>query len=296
MAKYTQEKIEEIICNGSARTKARLYLRDRVALLPEGTEYIMRIGGPERLLSSVRIEDRSEFDRIVSRGLRIEAGIINLYFVIAEYRLRQTELTEAIRHRANLNNGEDLINSVLMRATDPLSPFVPPLRSSGERNLFDQDLPDDPEDTQEKRIEERRKLLTNPLSVISFLCTPQEITDQGYLRIRTDGHRIEDLSVINGRIKSLRSDLRTLYEVYIYRERATKRFIRDSQNFPPIPEYGEILKKYYDLLIQEAGPALPSNGGPDNRVPALRDLLRQEDDRIPDEIEVSDDMGYYKTL
>ena len=91
--KYSTNKIQEIIDEGSVKDKATLFLRDRMGYFQNGLSFILDFGVPEILTDSVAPEDQPQWNEYISWGLRIENAFRDL----------KTFMETASRHRENLS-------------------------------------------------------------------------------------------------------------------------------------------------------------------------------------------------
>lgn len=268
--RYTQREILTIIEGSSVKQKSRLYLRDRVSILPLGPDFILQVGQPDQLLTSVLSVDQTEFNRVVSWGFRVETGVLNLFSILTEIRVLREQLREAEIHRLNLNRSEVLINEILTIATQ------------------------DAKDPQGERVRILRQLpIGRP-----FADTETEFDQGGYLRIRTEGETEKDLTQINRRIRTLRGNSERLIRIYLTHEIALRRFIERGQRVPSIPEYEEILKVYDDRLNASVGSLIPAD--PEGPTITPQNLLNDQNrinlDRIREGITEQAVTEYFEVL
>lgn len=246
MRGYSEKEINDIITAGGVRQKARLYLRDRVSLLPEGTEYILDLDQQESLLNSVNLFERNEFNRLVCLGQRVEAGIISLYTELNIILSLRQALSERLVQKENLTNLETVINLILLECCP-----------SDERDRTDASLV-------------REKILSTMLEKVSFIQLDPVFDSDGFLDLKL--RMMKDSSMME---TSLMAGLDREYEQmkdYIIQETALKKFIETLEKFPDIPEYEEILETYKNklrkpvlALVKETGrQALDSVIGKDN--------------------------------
>lgn len=97
--KYSTNKIQEIIDEGSVKDKATLFLRDRMGYFQNGLSFILDFGVPEILTDSVAPEDQPQWNEYISWGLRIENAFRDL----------KTFMETASRHRENLSQTSTIL-------------------------------------------------------------------------------------------------------------------------------------------------------------------------------------------
>ncbi len=112
--KYTPEKIQEIIDEGSVKDKATLFLRDRMGYFQNGLSFILDFGVPEILTDSVSPEDQPQWNEYISWGLRIENAFRDLkIFTDTATRFREN-LSQTISVLLDMEEMEEMTTELLM--------------------------------------------------------------------------------------------------------------------------------------------------------------------------------------
>jgi hypothetical protein len=96
--KYTTDKIQDIIDNGSVKDKATLFLRDRMGYFQNGLSFILNFGDPEILTNSVSPQDQSQWNEYISWGLRIE----NAFRDLNRFRMSAHQYREEMSRTASI--------------------------------------------------------------------------------------------------------------------------------------------------------------------------------------------------
>lgn len=203
--RYTDREIKSIISRGSVRQKARLFLRDRMGY--SGRGFILDYETIDRLVLSVKEEDREKWEEFVSFGLRLENGFKDLGRLVTQIDIYRTEVQVNLLTILDSEKYEVLLNSLL----------IP------REYLSEGLLPDEPlRDVVLRRLEEG----VPPLGL--FVLTKPQIDEEGFI----------DLGLKEGATKRAGesySRMRSLSDDFVHYEEAMRRRMRESKL--DIPEY-----------------------------------------------------------
>lgn len=121
--RYSQRRIDRIIDEGQVGEKISLFLRDRMGYFGQG--FILNYDEIDRLcLSVVDIEDRREWVRQTSLGLRIENGFRDLNRTLDRVRGKQQNLLRTLSEIVEVDRLEDGLNRILSYQWTPVSEWV----------------------------------------------------------------------------------------------------------------------------------------------------------------------------
>lgn len=232
--RYTDREIKSIISRGSVRQKARLFLRDRMGY--SGRGFILNYGTIDRLVLSVKEEDREKWEEFVSFGLRLENGFKDLGKLLSQIDIYRMEVQISLLTILDSEKYEILLNSLL----------IP------REYLSEGLLPDEPlREAVLRRLEEGG----SPLGL--FILTKPQIDDEGCL----------DLGISEGATKRAGesySVLREMLNDFVHYEEAMWRRIRESKL--DIPEYADQMSVNRQLAERPISYSVRWDGVQDSRL------------------------------
>lgn len=252
--KYTNKEIESIIDGNSVKKKTRLFLRDRMGYF--GLGFILNYEQVEKLTLSVQTdEERSEWERIIGFGLRIENGFKDLGNIVSKIEIGKVLLSRYLMEIQDFERIETLINQLLTPSE------------------LDYMVSDD-----EKAVEylSSKTIKNRFIDFENYHLISPSFEEGKFLDLHLTGE-----GSLTEKAKDSYQDIRKKIEAYLCYEFA---MMRKLQKWGlDLPEYDELFKSYKESIEMPVSISVRFSGVQDNRGYQLGEchLKEQEEKGIP---------------
>lgn len=265
--KYTPDKIQEIIDEGSVKEKAILFLRDRMGYFQNGLSFILDFGVPEILTDSVSPEDQPQWNEYISWGLRIENAFRDLKIF----------MDTALRFRENLSQTSSFLLD--MEEMEEMNTELLMMVGKQSRRYRSNDGPLSVEDI--RRANGEMVVLGRKFNHID-----PTITEDGTIDLHLSKRGEEDhFPTIRDRMEFERTQTKDWMTRFLLFVEAMRRVFNEIEIV--IPEYEHLISAYTTILDKPMYGSLRFQGVQDRRLfhlgeyketgetpyPAMRDLI-----------------------